>query len=87
MYTKTPPFTAVSEMLYAKTRHFMFKMKQKTKSRIEKKNLINIFLAILVGLGIYYLFKFSKASAETWFLLAVILLLLIYFELSDKNKK
>ena len=44
------------------------------------KTWISIPLAILVALGINYLFKLIHASIESWFLLIVIILLLIYFE-------
>ncbi len=50
------------------------------------KNWISIPLAILVALGINYLFKLVNAPIESWFILIVIILLLIYFESYDKKR-
>jgi len=50
------------------------------------KKWISIPLAILVALGINYLFKLFNATEESWFILIVVILLLIYFESYDNGR-
>ncbi len=45
----------------------------------------NVFLAIVVGLGLYFLFKLTNVSIESWFGAIFIFLMLILFELMDKK--
>ncbi len=50
------------------------------------KKWISIPLAILVTLGINYLFKLFNAPEESWFLVIVVILLLIYLESYDDRR-
>ncbi len=50
------------------------------------KKWISIPLAILVTLGINYLFKLFNAPEGSWFLVIVVILLLIYFESYDDGR-
>ncbi len=59
----------------------------KTKEKIDKKHVINVFLSIIIGLGIYVIFRLTNLAIESSSLLIVILLLLIYFELLDRGGK
>ncbi len=61
------------------------KLKDKLKQKGTKRNFFNIFLSIIVSLGVYYLFKITNANLGAWFFMIVALLLLIYFELLEKK--
>ena len=61
-------------------------LKQQQKMIKKIKKWISIPLAILVTLGINYLFKLFNATEESWFILIVVILLLIYFESYDKGE-
>ena len=59
----------------------------KIKQASDKQHIINVFLSIIVGFGIYGLFKLANLAIESISLLIIILLLLIYFELLERRNK
>lgn len=73
--------------LYIQNTDDKMKLKERIKQRDFKKSMFNVLLGLIVTLGVYYLFKFTNASTETWTFLIVALLLIIYFELCDVTKE
>ncbi len=59
----------------------------KAKEKIDKRHIMNVFLSIIVGLGIYFIFTLAKLAMDSVSLLIIVLLLLIYFELLERRNK
>ncbi|MEK6918032.1 MAG: hypothetical protein AABW51_03725 [Nanoarchaeota archaeon] len=47
----------------------------------------NVVFSIAISLIIYLILNLTKASTESWSLLTVIILLLVYFELLDQRQR